>query len=125
MTPRPLRPGAIVCDVARPADTSEQLRERSDITVIEGGLVALPDPTLRFGVGNLLGLPDGIQLACFAETILLALEGTTRDHGIGDDVPLAEVDAMMALADRHGFQLAPLPEKTKTPAAREAVAILT
>lgn len=101
----PLRSGTIVCDVARPADT-DCLRSRTDITVIEGGLVALPDPTLRFGVGNLLGLPDGIQLACFAETILLALEGTTRDHGIGDDVPIAEVDAMMALAERHGFRVA-------------------
>ena len=35
--------------------------------------------------------------------MLLALEGTTRDHGIGDDVPLADVDAMLALAARHGF----------------------
>lgn len=119
----PFKAGAIVCDVARPADTSETLRQRTDIDVIEGGLVALPDPTLRFGVGNLLGLPDGVQLACFAETMLLALEGTTRDHGIGDDVPIAEVDAMMALAERHGFRLAPLPEKKKPALARSPVAI--
>ena len=102
----PLTAGAIVCDVARPPDTSERTRARPDITVIEGGLVALPEPTLRFGVGNLLGLPDGIQLACFAETMLLALEGATQDHGIGNEVPLTEVDSMMALAERHGFRLA-------------------
>lgn len=104
----PLRSGTIICDVAKPADTGTRVRNRADLTVIEGGLVALPDPTLRFGAGNLLGLPAGIQLACFAETMLLSLEGTTRDHSVGDDIPLAEVDAMMALADRHGFRLAPL-----------------
>jgi acetylornithine/succinyldiaminopimelate/putrescine aminotransferase/predicted amino acid dehydrogenase len=102
-----LAPGTIVCDVARPPDTSPALRARRDITVIDGGLVRLPDARLRFGVGNLQGLPDGVQLACLAETILLALEGDTRDRGIGDDVPLSEVDASLALAARHGFGLAP------------------
>jgi predicted amino acid dehydrogenase len=102
----PLAPGTIICDVARPPDTSRRIRARADLTVIDGGLVALPDPTTRFGMGNLQGLPDGVQLACVAETILLALEGETRDCGIGNDVPLAEVDRMLAIAERHGFRLA-------------------
>lgn len=101
-----LASGTLVLDVARPPDTAERLRSRPDLTVLEGGLVALPDPALRFGVGNLLGLPDGIQLGCFAETMLLALEGVARDFGIGNDVPLAEVDLVMSLAERHGFRLA-------------------
>ncbi|NOT53278.1 MAG: aminotransferase class III-fold pyridoxal phosphate-dependent enzyme [Deltaproteobacteria bacterium] len=105
----PLTVGTLICDVARPYDTSLRLRSRSDLTVIDGGLVSLPDPTTCFGPGNLQGLPDGIQLACLAETMLLALEGDTRNHGIGDAVPLTEVDEMMALAQRHGFGLAPLP----------------
>jgi acetylornithine/succinyldiaminopimelate/putrescine aminotransferase/predicted amino acid dehydrogenase len=102
----PLGPGTIVCDVARPYDASSRVRARTDLAVIDGGLVALPDPGLRFGTGNLQGLPDGIQVACLAETILLALEGEQRDVGIGRDVELAEVDHVMALADRHGFRLA-------------------
>jgi predicted amino acid dehydrogenase len=102
----PLAPGTIICDVARPPDTSQRIRARADLTVIDGGLVALPDPTTRFGMGNLQGLPDGVQLACVAETILLALEGETRDCGIGNDVPLAEVDRVLAIAERHGFRLA-------------------
>jgi acetylornithine/succinyldiaminopimelate/putrescine aminotransferase/predicted amino acid dehydrogenase len=113
----PLLPGAIVCDVARPPDTSERLRARSDLLVLEGGLIALPDPTLRFGAGNLLGLPDGVQLACFAETMLLALEGISADRGIGDEVPLSEVDAMLSLAARHGFYPTAL---RRTPAVRPA-----
>ena len=78
------------------------------MTVIDGGLVALPEPTARFGAGNLQGLPDGVQLACLSETILLALAGETRDRGVGNDVSLAEVDQVMALAEVHGFRLAEL-----------------
>jgi acetylornithine/succinyldiaminopimelate/putrescine aminotransferase/predicted amino acid dehydrogenase len=101
----PLAPGTIICDIARPPDTSTRLRARTDLSIIEGGRVALPDPTIRFGVGNLQNLPDGVTLACLAETILLALEGERRDWGVGDDVPLAAADRMLALAARHGFRL--------------------
>jgi acetylornithine/succinyldiaminopimelate/putrescine aminotransferase/predicted amino acid dehydrogenase len=113
----PLRAGTIVCDIARPPDVSPRLRQRGDLTVIDGGLVALPAPRTCFGPGNLLGLPDGVQLACLSETILLALEGDRRDHGIGDDVPVNEVDYMLSLARRHGFRLAPLPTRGREPQA--------
>jgi len=103
----PLAPGTIICDVARPSDVSERLRARADLTVFDGGLVALPDPEACFGPGNILRLPRGVQLACLAETILLTLEADSHDHGIGEDVPLEEVDAMLRLAQRHGFRLAP------------------
>jgi acetylornithine/succinyldiaminopimelate/putrescine aminotransferase/predicted amino acid dehydrogenase len=102
----PISPGTIVCDVARPSDAPARLRARRDVTVIDGGLVALPDPTARFGPGSLQGLPDGVQLACLSESIVLALAGETRDRGIGDDVPLSDVDAVLELAERHGFALA-------------------
>jgi len=104
-----LRHGTIICDVARPADASPRVRARTDLTVIDGGLVALPDPGAHFGAGNLQGLPRGIQLACLSETILLALAGETRDRGIGDSVPLEEVDEVLALAGRHGFRLVEPP----------------
>ena len=106
----PLSPGTIVCDVARPPDASPELRERSDLFVFEGGLVALPDAQLCFGAGNLVGLPAGVQLACLSETILLALEGHRDDHGVGHDVPLSAVDFVMDLAARHGCRAA-LPER--------------
>jgi acetylornithine/succinyldiaminopimelate/putrescine aminotransferase/predicted amino acid dehydrogenase len=103
------RQGTIVCDVARPPDASDAMRARRDLTVIDGGLVALPDPTMRFGPGNLLGFPDGQQLACLSETILLALADETQDIGIGDNVPLDQVDRVVALARHHGFSLAEPP----------------
>jgi predicted amino acid dehydrogenase len=100
----PLARGAIVCDVARPSDASPELRAaRPDLLVIDGGLVALPDPAARFGPANLQGLPDGVQLGCLAETILAALAGESRDRGVGDDLSLVDVDETMALARHHGF----------------------
>jgi predicted amino acid dehydrogenase len=74
--------------------------------VIDGGLVNLPDPRVRFGIGNVQGFPSGVQLACLSETLLLALAGESRDFSIGDDVPLADVDRVMDLAALHGFTLA-------------------
>jgi predicted amino acid dehydrogenase len=106
LTGVPIRSGAIVCDVARPFDAPPELRARGDVTVIDGGLVELPGRSARFGVGNLQGLPDGVQLACLSETILLALEGESQDHGIGDEPPLEGVDRVLGYAKRHGFHLA-------------------
>ena len=105
-----LRPGAIVCDVARPQDAGDKTRERTDLFVTDGGLVALPDPTMQFGVGNIQGLADGVQLACLSETMLLALEHETRHFGIGETETLAQVDYVIQLAEKHGFSLS-TPER--------------
>jgi predicted amino acid dehydrogenase len=105
----PLSSGTVICDVARPADASARVRARRDLTVIDGGLVELPDRTAHFGAGSLQGLPQGVQLACLAETILLALAGESRDRGIGSNVGLEEVDEVLALARVHGFRLAEPP----------------
>jgi acetylornithine/succinyldiaminopimelate/putrescine aminotransferase/predicted amino acid dehydrogenase len=104
-----IRSGTVVCDVARPFDASAQLRSRRDITVIDGGLVALPGTPRSIGAGNVQGQPPGVALACLSETMLLSLEGAARDHGVGDDLDVSAVDAMLDLAHRHGFTLAPLP----------------
>lgn len=43
--PQHLKPGAVVCDVARPRDVSRRVAaERDDVLVIEGGMVAVPGP---------------------------------------------------------------------------------
>ena len=104
----PLAPGTLVCDLGRPPDASEALRARPDLELFEGGLVRLPDPAASFGPGNLVGLPPGVQLACLAETVVLALEGGAGPDHVGRDLPLETVDAVLALAARHGF--APLLE---------------
>ena len=102
----PISPGTVVCDVARPHDAGPVVRGRTDLTVVDGGLIVLPERDLTFGPGNLQGLPPGIALACLSETILHALEGTRGDFGVGDDVPIEHADRALALCRRHGFGVA-------------------
>jgi len=104
--PEHLKPGAVICDVARPRDVSVRVaKERNDILVIEGGVVAIPgDVDFRFN----FGFPAKTAYACMSETILLALEGNPDlyDFTLGKDVSVAQVDQITALADKHGFGLA-------------------
>ena len=101
-----LKAGAVVCDVARPANVARDVVENlDDVLVFEGGLVELPEP-IHFGP-NLLGFRPGILLGCLAETVLLALEGDDRDHSIGHKLDPAEAEYLRALAERHGVRVAP------------------
>jgi acetylornithine/succinyldiaminopimelate/putrescine aminotransferase/predicted amino acid dehydrogenase len=101
----PLKPGAVVCDVARPRNVSPEVAElRDDVLLFEGGLVELPEP-VHFGPN--LGFRPGITLGCLGETILLALEGDDRDHSIGERLDPAGAEYLRALADKHGFLVAP------------------
>ncbi|NLB53624.1 MAG: aminotransferase class III-fold pyridoxal phosphate-dependent enzyme [Syntrophomonadaceae bacterium] len=104
--PQHLKAGAVVCDVARPADISPEVyATRNDVLILEGGLVQFPDE-IRFGPN--LGYRDGVNMACLSETILLALEGDYRDYSIGMKLPLETVDYLRALGKKHGFSLAGL-----------------
>jgi predicted amino acid dehydrogenase len=102
--PEHLKRGAVVCDVARPRDVSVRVsKERSDVLVIEGGVVRVPgDVQFNFN----FGFPPQTAYACMSETMLLALEGRAESFTLGKDVSVAQVDEMIALADKHGFELA-------------------
>jgi acetylornithine/succinyldiaminopimelate/putrescine aminotransferase/predicted amino acid dehydrogenase len=104
--PDDLRPGAVVCDVARPADVAPEVyKQREDVLILEGGLVQYPD-TICFGPN--LGYRDGVNLACLSETVLLALEGDCQDYSIGNILSLDTVHYLRELARKHGFSLAGL-----------------
>jgi predicted amino acid dehydrogenase len=102
--PEMLKPGAVVCDVARPRDVSRQVADkRQDVLVIEGGAVAVPGP-IDFHFD--FGFPPGTAYACMAETMILALEGRTGDYSLGRDIQIGQVEEISALASKHGFKLA-------------------
>jgi predicted amino acid dehydrogenase len=104
--PEHLRPGSIVCDVARPRDVSVRVaRERKDVLVIEGGVVRVPGE-VEFNLD--FGFPRGMAYACMSETMMLALEGDPSKYAftLGKDVSVEQVDLMNALAEKHGFELA-------------------
>ncbi len=101
--PEHLKPGAVVCDVARPRDVSVQVAaERDDVLVIEGGMVEVPGPVdFHFD----FGFPPGKAYACMAETMALALEGRYEDYTTGKDISIEQALEIGEIATRHGFRL--------------------
>ena len=119
--PEHLRPGSVVCDVARPRDVSAMVAAvRDDIFVIDGGMVDVPGPVdFHFN----FGLPPGKAYACMAETIALTLEGRLEDYTLGKEITRARVDEITAIAERHGFRMSGFRsfEKSVTPEQIETV----
>ncbi len=100
------RPGAVICDVARPHNISpEEAAERLDVLVVESGEVLIPGE-IDFGYN--IGLPPGLAYACLAETALLALEGRFEDYTLGRDISLHRVEEITGLFEKHQFQWAGL-----------------
>ncbi len=103
--PEDLASGCVVCDVARPRDVSVRVaRERDDVLVIEGGVVAVPGANADFHFG--FGFPPKTAYACMSETMILALEGRYESFTLGKEVSAAQVTEISRLAHRHGFRLA-------------------
>lgn len=102
--PEDLKPGSIVCDVARPRDVSRRVAtERPDVLVIEGGVVAVPgEVDFNFD----FGFPPKTAYACMAETMILALERRYESFTLGRDLSTEKVEEIAALAKKHGFKLA-------------------
>lgn len=119
--PEYLRPGSVVCDVARPRDVSAMVASsRDDILVIDGGMVDVPGP-VEFHFN--FGFPEGKAYACMAETIALALEGRFEDYTVGKEITMERVIEITEIAERHGFRLSGFRsfEREVTEAQIEAV----
>jgi predicted amino acid dehydrogenase len=99
--PTALRPGTVVCDVARPPNVAEADLERHGVLVFDGGLVQPPFP---IDLGPFQTLPANLSWGCLGETMLLALEGETQDYSLGRDLVLSEADRIAAMARKHGFE---------------------
>lgn len=98
-----LKPGAVVCDVARPRDVSKRAAElRDDVLVIEGGVVDVPGD-VDFGFN--FGFPPRTSYACMAETMILSLEGRFESFTLGRDLSVTQVDDITRMADKHGFKI--------------------
>ena len=102
--PEHLKTGSVVCDVARPRDVSVRVaKERPDVLVIEGGVVAVPGD-VNFGL--YFGFPPKTAYACMSETIMLALEDRPENFTLGKDVTVEQVQEINEIAIKHGFKLA-------------------
>jgi len=99
-----LKPGAIVCDVARPRSVSKAVAEkRNDVLVIEGGVVEVPGD-VQFNLN--FGFPPKTAYACMAETMILALEGRYENFTLGRELTIKQIEKISQLAAKHGFKLA-------------------
>lgn len=103
---RQCKPGAVICDIARPPDISEEESAlRPDVLVIESGEILLPgDPDYGYDIG----LPRGVAYACLAETALLALEGRYEDYTLGRNIDIERVKEMYRLFKKHQLKLSGL-----------------
>lgn len=100
------KPGAVICDVARPPDISAaEAALRPDVLVIESGEVLIPGVT---DMGYDIGLPPGTAYACLGETALLAMDGRFEDYTLGRNISIERVKEIYKLFKKHGFQLAGL-----------------
>ena len=100
------KPGAVICDVARPPDINEgEAALRPDVLVIESGEVLIPGD-IDFGYD--IGLPPKTSYACLAETALLAMEGRLEDYTLGRNIEIERVKEIYRLFKKHGFKLAGL-----------------
>jgi predicted amino acid dehydrogenase len=101
-----LKPGAVVCDVARPPDVQEaDAARRPDVLVVESGEIVLPgDPDFGFDID----MPPGTAYACLSETALLAMDGKFGDYTLGRNIEIDRVKEMYRLWKKHGLRLAGL-----------------
>jgi len=100
------KPGAVVCDVARPPDVgAAEAALRPDVLVIESGEVLIPGD-VDFGYD--IGLPPKTSYACLAETALLAMEGRFESYTLGRRIEMGPVKEIYRLFKRHGFRIATL-----------------
>ena len=93
--------GSVVCDVARPRNTSKVLAKRNDILVIDGGIVRVPGD-VDFGFN--FGLPKGLAFGCMAETIALSLNKEVGHH-VGLELDVEYAKWIAKTAERQGFVL--------------------
>ncbi len=102
--PDMLKWGALICDMSRPLNVSQEVLERRpDVLVIDGGVIEVPNcPDLGWN----FGFEVGSAYACMSETMMLALEKRYENVSIGADLNLDFLQEMRRLADKQGFRLA-------------------
>lgn len=101
--PTDLKPGAVVCDVARPRNISREVHQvRDDVLVLDGGVIRVPGP-VDFGFN--FGFPPGTAEACIAETMILACEGRFESFTLGRRLTVEQLREISRLAEKHGFRV--------------------
>jgi predicted amino acid dehydrogenase len=124
--PSNLKPGAIVCDVAYPANVARDIHaSRPDIFVFEGGLATWPGYESIEGKSKLQRFsPPGTLHGCLAETIILTLAERFVSFSLGrGNITEDKLNEIRSLAEEQGFILAPLQYAGKVYSDADIVAM--
>jgi predicted amino acid dehydrogenase len=116
------KPGAVICDVAYPKNTSYMSAYRNDVFAFSGGLCVVPTP---FDLGFDIGLPTkNVLYGCFAEAIILSLNDRYEDYSRGKGLISPEkIDEIKGMAAQHGFRLSPFYWGDRLVTEKEIVSI--
>lgn len=100
------KPGAIICDIGYPKNIAYAETDRKDILIFAGGICSIPSV---FQPGFDIGLPsERVLYGCFSEAIVLALEERYESFSWGrGNITPEKMAEILAMARRHGFELAP------------------
>lgn len=103
-----LKSGSIACDVSVPKNISGRNCARSDILIVDGGLIKIPS---KIDFGTPTELPDDLIYACIAETMILTLEERFECFSLGNDLSVDRISEISQLAGKHGFKIADVKAK--------------
>lgn len=101
-----LKSGAVVCDVAYPANIAREIaKKRDDILVFEGGLAK---PPATNGIVDKRewkdNLPSGCIFGCMAEGIVLTLAGKFENYSLGrGNITEEKINEIRTIAKDLGF----------------------
>ncbi|NPV89070.1 shikimate dehydrogenase [Coprothermobacteraceae bacterium] len=99
-----LKPGTVVVDVSRPRNVAAEVgKKRSDVLVLDGGVVRVPGDDVEFNFN--FGFPPKTAFACMSETMMLALEDWRGDFSLGRDLKEEQVLMTGEWARKHGFEV--------------------
>lgn len=106
--PEDLKPGAIVCDVAIPANITKEIAcIRDDVLAFEGGLAkpCFMDDIKRSEWQR--ATPPNSMFGCLSEGLLLALDGRFENYSIGrGNITESKIEEMFTIEKKHGFDVA-------------------
>lgn len=97
-----IKPNALVCDAAVFKHVAEKARQRTDLTVIDCGIIKLP---LAQKLNSSISDHDNMICSYMAETILLALEDKCVNYSLGEQINLDKLEDIANIAVRHGFEV--------------------
>lgn len=101
-----LPPRSVVIDVAAPVDVLHDCRRRSDVLIVDGEYIRLPQAlggSLWRKIYGLVTQQDRHLFACFAEPMLLAAAERADLCSVGRSIPAERLDGLANLAAERGY----------------------